>query len=52
MDEEKLLRVGIIALSVAGLIASSIMSVQTETEVIGFMGIIVFSGFIGHWGNK
>jgi len=52
MDEEKLLRVWIIALSVSGLIASSIMSVQTETETIGFIGIVIFSGFIGHWGNK
>lgn len=52
MDEEKLLRIIVIALAVAGLIASSIMAVQPETEVIGFMGIIVFSGVIGHWGNK
>ena len=52
MDEEKLLRTLVIALSVAGLVASSIMSVQTGAEVIGLFGIIMFSGFIGYWGNK
>lgn len=52
MDEEKLLRAGIIAISVAGLVASSIISVQPDKETIGFLGIIIFSGFIGHWGNK
>lgn len=52
MDEEKLLRVGVIALSVAGLIASSIVSVQPGAEIIGLFGIMIFSGFIGYWGNK
>ena len=42
MDEEKLLRTLVIALSVAGLVASSIMSVQTGAEVIGLFGIIMF----------
>lgn len=52
MDEERLLRAGIIVVSVMGLVASSIISVQPGAETIGLFGIIVFSGFIGYWGNK
>jgi len=48
MDEEKLLRVLIIAVSVAGLVASSIISVQPGAETMGLIGIIIFSGSIVH----
>lgn len=52
MDEEKILRAGTIVVSVMGLVASSIVSVQPGAEIIGLFGIMIFSGFIGHWGNK